>query len=244
MPTPPLMSSCELRLPLAAAATCCQLTERSGTPRTLNPDSPCTMSGAAASRRLAATCFAFSFDLHGLGERVHAAPRGRAAAEGAHAVPDQRGVALDDAHHLHGDLELVGHQLGEGRLVPLAVRGGSREHGHVPVVGHHEIGDLRLLEAADLDIGRHADAREAAAGPRRLLRLPQGVVAGPGQRVVEGARVFAAVVTVPEGRRVGNLSGGMKLRRRTSDGSRSTLAASRSMPRSMKYAASGRPAPR
>src|SRR3989441_13327624 len=59
-----------------------------------------------------------------------AADARRAAAVGAHAERDLRGVAVDDLHLLHGEPQLVGHQLGERRLVPLAVGVGAREHGH------------------------------------------------------------------------------------------------------------------
>ena len=142
-------------------------------------------------------------DLHRLAEGVHAAARRRAAAEGADTVPDERGVALDDLDHLHRNLELVGHQLGIRRLVSLAVGGRAREHGHAPVVGHHEVRDLVLLEAADLDVGGEPDAHEPALGARRLLLPAQLLVAGLDERMVEGARVLAAVVGVAERRVVG-----------------------------------------
>ena len=45
-----------------------------------------------------------------------------AAAVGAHAELDQPGVAVDDLDIVERHAQLVGHDLGEGRLLPLAVR--------------------------------------------------------------------------------------------------------------------------
>ena len=51
-------------------------------------------------------------------------------------------------------------------------------------------------------------------------------------------------VSSPDGLSYGKLSGGRKLRRRTSAGSMPSSSATRSIARSMTYVASGRPAPR
>ena len=51
----------------------------------------------------------------------------------------QRGVALDDLDHLHRDLELVGDQLGVGRLMALPVRGRAGQERHAPVGGHDDL---------------------------------------------------------------------------------------------------------
>src|SRR5437868_4244159 len=86
----------------------------------------------------------------------------------------------------------------KGKSMSLPVGGRAREHGHAPVVGHHEVRDLVLLEAADLDVGGEPDAHEPALGARRLLLPAQIFVAGLDERMVEGARVLAAVVGVAE----------------------------------------------
>src|SRR2546428_9776076 len=68
-------------------------------------------------------------DLHrGLGERV-SAETGAAAAERADRLRRAQGVAVADDHVVVRDAEMVGDDLGEGRLVPLAVRARSGDGG-------------------------------------------------------------------------------------------------------------------
>src|SRR5262249_60428135 len=52
-----------------------------------------------------------------------------AAAEGAEALGPRARVAVDHLHVVGGDAEMVGHDLGEGRFVPLPVRARARDGG-------------------------------------------------------------------------------------------------------------------
>ena len=105
---------------------------------------------------------------------------------------------MDHRHHLVRDAELVGDELGEGGLVPLAVGGRAREHGDAPVVGHHHVGDLLVLEAADLHVRGRADADQPALPARRLLLAAERLVPCRLERVVQRPGVVAAVVDVAE----------------------------------------------
>src|SRR5262244_3214172 len=99
------------------------------------------------------------------------------AAIGAHAERDGTRVAVDHLDLVDGNLEIVGHELGAGRLVPLPVRVRARVHGdHAGWVyphlarfvepgasaeGAHHLG---RRDGARLDVGGEADAEVAGAG--------------------------------------------------------------------------------
>ena len=101
----------------------------------------------------------------------------------------------------------------------------------------------RRREAADLDPRREPDAAVVAA--RRGLRPArlEARVVGHLERLVERLGVVARVVREPGGRRVREL-GRRSCSRRTSAGSRPSSSARRSISRSTRCVASGRPAPR
>ena len=145
-------------------------------------------------------------DLVGGAVERRAADRNRARAEGAGAVRDGIGVALDDLDLLDRDAQLRRQDLREGRGVALAVIVGA-EHGAHGAVGL-DADRGRLVEADaraappakregatpdDLDVAGHADA---ASRPRRSAAalLGETVVVGDRERAGEDLREVAAVV--------------------------------------------------
>ena len=147
------------------------------------------------------------------------------------------GVAVDDLDLLDRHAELVRHELGEGRLVALAVA--VRAGQDLDVAGRVEP-ELRRLpqadtgaqradhrrrrDAAGLDVGGEADAAQLAArlglGAARL----EALVVGDLDRLVEDRRVVAAVVLQRHRRLVREGVDGMKFFRRSSAGSIFSLA--------------------
>src|SRR5256885_2594159 len=104
-----------------------------------------------------------------------AADRSAAGAVAAHAEGHLAGVAMHDLDVVHGELQFVGGDLREGRLVPLAVRVRAGEDGDLAGRVHADVGalvearlraerarHLRGSEAARLDVGGDPDAEEAA----------------------------------------------------------------------------------
>ena len=114
---------------------------------------------------------------------------------------------MDDRHLVDRDAEPVGHQLGEGRLVALAMRvraGQNLDGAHRidPDLGRFPQADagtqrpdrLRGGDAARLDIGGESDAAQLA-GPRALaLALAEILVVGHVERLLERGRVVAGVI--------------------------------------------------
>ena len=128
--------------------------------------------------------------VHGLDQRG-AAHGQRARGIGPHAERDPAGVAVHDIDLVEGKAEAVRHELGEGRLMALAmaVRPGEdgdaagRVHAHLgglveagaraELAGHH-----RGRHGAGLDIGGDADAAQLAARRRFLAALLEARVVG------------------------------------------------------------------
>src|SRR5260370_36690514 len=107
---------------------------------------------------------------------AEAANRERPAAVAAHAERRGRGIAVHDLDALDRHAELVRHDLGEGRLVALAVAVRAGKHRHVARRVELDLGrlplpdtatqlavDPRRSQAACLVAGRDADAAELAA---------------------------------------------------------------------------------
>ena len=147
------------------------------------------------------------FDLvERLGNRRHA-DRAGARAIGAHAHLHLVGVAVDDRHILDRDAETDGDELGEGRLVALAVavRAGQnldradRIDAHFrrfpqADAGAERADRRRRRDAAGFDIGGESDAAQLALGRGSRLARRQALVVGERERLVERARVIARVI--------------------------------------------------
>ena len=120
------------------------------------------------------------------------------------------GVAVAHDDLVEGDAEVVGDDLGEGRLVALAVGGRACERGDRPARLHAHGGALERAEAAHLDVASHADPEEPAvpAGPPRLLLGPEAGVARDVERLPERPVVLARVVGLAGGSLVGEGVGG------------------------------------
>ena len=143
------------------------------------------------------------------GDRNHrggrAGDRRGAAAVGAEAERRLVGVAVDDLDVLRRDAELLGDDLGERRLVALALRLrrqrhdglARRVHAQVGAVVHRQPEDVHVLARAGADaLGeeRHADPHQLAARPLLRLLLAQAGVPDPVHRPLQRRRVGAAVV--------------------------------------------------
>ena len=91
-----------------------------------------------------------------------AAARDRARSAGADAGRDQIGVALDHAHALRRQVEMLGDELRIGGVMALPGRLRADQHRDDAVrVEPHDRG-LRAVVAARLDVGREADAAQLA----------------------------------------------------------------------------------
>src|SRR5439155_27057416 len=135
-----------------------------------------------------------------------AADSERARAVGARALRAGGGVAVDDLDLRRVDAQAVGDDLGEARLVALAVRRRAGEHRHAAARVHaHDralpaaaldadaarADDARRGDAADLHVRREADAEVAALRARLLLLAPEAVEVEVLQQLVERAVVVA-----------------------------------------------------
>ena len=136
----------------------------------------------------------------------------RARAVGAEAVRRAVGVAVADLDVLGRDPELLGHDLGERRLVALALGlGADRDHrlarrvdAQVGAVVHRQPEDVHVLARAGADaLGeeRDADPHQLAAGPLLGLLAAQVLVAGDLHRDLHRLGVVAGVIR-PAGRRL------------------------------------------
>src|SRR5262249_25453528 len=98
--------------------------------------------------------------------------------------------AVHDLDVIDGEPQLVGDHLRKRGFFSLAVRGRADEHVHFPArvdandrafpettLEANRARDLRWPEAADLDVGRDADAEVTTLRPRVRLLAPQAFVA-------------------------------------------------------------------
>ena len=143
---------------------------------------------------------------------------GAAAGVGAETVGRGVGVAVLDDDVVHRQSQLVGDDLGEGRLVALPLgldadaddgRAGGVD-ANLGAVEHLDAEDVEGVGGAgadDLGEGGDADAHQLAALALLLLLAQQILVADLVERLLQGGGVVAAVV-LPAGRRlVGELLG-------------------------------------
>src|SRR4029453_15057981 len=142
------------------------------------------------------------------GDREGGATHGRRSTS-VRAPPHRRvvGIAVHDLHVAHADAELVGDDLRERRLLALTVRRRADEHVHLagrmksydrafpePSLESDRPRNLWRPEAADLDVGRDADAEILALPSPCLLLGAKRVVVDVLQRFVEGTLIVPAVV--------------------------------------------------
>ena len=125
------------------------------------------MSSAAASSMCAAIARRLLPDLVERHHQRRAADRQPAAAHRAVALRGVGRVAVVDDDLVEVGAEVVGDDLGEGRLLPLAVRRDAGEDRDLAARLDAHGRALARPEAADLDVGGEADAEVAA-----LLRGP------------------------------------------------------------------------
>ena len=127
---------------------------------------------------------------------LHRGPahRGDPARDRAHAVADQAGVAAHHDHRLERHRELVGRDLGQGRLVPLALGADPQVHEHGAVRIHADVRALERPDAGALHVRAEPEADgPVAPAPLRLLGPPAGVVERD-EEPLEGLRIIGRVV--------------------------------------------------
>ena len=143
-----------------------------------------------------------------------------AAAVAAHPERHLAGVAVDDVDVVDRNLQFVGDDLRERRLVALAVRMRAGEDRHLPGRMDADVRALvqarlrperarhrRRREPTRLEVGGEADAEVPALFARRLLLTTERLVVEDLQGLVEGAGVVAAVVEQRDRRLVRELVG-------------------------------------
>ena len=116
------------------------------------------------------------------------------AAAGAIAVGRVAGIAMVDDHLVEIGPDVVGRELGEGRLLPLPVRRDTGEDRHfAPRLDPHG-GAFPGSKPTDLDVGGEANAEVAPLLAQLVLLLPQPLIVDQLQRPVERLLVLASVV--------------------------------------------------
>ena len=105
------------------------------------------------------------------------AERDAPAAERAESLGAGPRVAVDHDHVVGRHTEVIGHDLRERRLVPLAVGARARDRRDAPGTLDLEAAALPA-ERAGLDVAGEADADDLAASPPLALLAPQRVVVG------------------------------------------------------------------
>ena len=109
-----------------------------------------------------------------------------AAAEGADAIRDGHGVAMNHADIFGIDPEFVGNELGEGSFLTLTVRRCAGKHSdfagwlnaHGAALPSSGGRGSRRANGADFNIGRNTDAVILALLPSVFLPTAQSVIAG------------------------------------------------------------------
>jgi hypothetical protein len=109
-------------------------------------------------------------------------------------------------HVVRRDAQVVGHDLGKRRLVPLPVRARSRDRRHPARPLDLDAAALPA-ECAGLDIGRQPDPDDLPARSTPGLLAPQPRVVRRGERALEGQVVVARVVDLPRRRPEGEALG-------------------------------------
>ena len=185
---------------------------RSGEPLTKNLPFVHSRSSSDASSRWAASFLAFSWILRDGDGRCGAGDRRRPRGVGAQAVRRGVGVAVLDLDVRDREAELLGDDLGERRLVALALRldadPGEDLAGRVDPdltrVEHLQSEDVEVVRRPgpdDLGERADADAHELAAGPLLGLLPAEVVIADRVEGELERPRIVAGVV-IPAGGRV------------------------------------------
>src|SRR5262249_27031501 len=95
--------------------------------------------------------------------------------------------------------QVIGHDLGEGRLVPLPVRARARDRRDLARPFHLDAATLPP-ERARLDVRAEPDAHDLATGAPGRLLAAQAVVVGGGEGALQDKRVVAGVVDLAGGR--------------------------------------------
>src|SRR5699024_9561927 len=106
-------------------------------------------------------------------------------------------VAMENDDVVEVRADGIGGHLGEGRLLPLAVRRDAGRDGDRAAGLDADGRALVRPETTDLDIGGDADAEVAALLAKLRLLLADGVVVDQLYRAVECLVVVAAVVLTP-----------------------------------------------
>src|SRR5438270_10543743 len=114
--------------------------------------------------------------------------------ERAHALWDDRGVAVLHGHALERQAEMRRANLGQRRLHPLPQRGRTGVDGHVARAVELDARVLALGRARLLDEERDAEAALEAVGRRLRAPAPQARVIECLESLVQQQRVVAAVV--------------------------------------------------
>ena len=122
------------------------------------------------------------------------AHHGRARGEGAHGVGHLAGVAGGDLDVLEPHPEGVGDDLGERRLVALALRGEAGRDLDLAGGLDVDVGALVGTDAGALDVAREADADLAALGGHLGAEVLELVPADELLELVQRGRVVARVV--------------------------------------------------
>src|SRR5690606_2696554 len=115
-----------------------------------------------------------------------------------------------DRHVLGGKAELVGHDLGPGGLVPLALAAGAGAEQCLPRHVDPQLGGVEHLDPEDVELpavpgaqrlGHRGDAYAEETAPLAglLLLLPERVVADRLETKVEALGVLTRVGEEPEG---------------------------------------------
>ena len=105
---------------------------------------------------------------------------------------------MDDLHVVRRDPEVVGHDLGEGGLVPLPVGTRAGDGRHPPRPLHLDAAALPA-EGARLDVGREADAHDLPAPAALRLLAPQARVVRGVEGTLESELIVAGVVDLAGG---------------------------------------------
>ena len=114
---------------------------------------------------------------------------------------------MADDHVVVRDAEMVGDDLGEGRLVPLAVRARSGNGGDLAAPFYPDNSALPAQDIGGFDIRRDTDPHDLATPARLGLRSAQISIVRQLHHAIERSRVVSGVVGDAERRAVGERLG-------------------------------------